>query len=57
MPSLSKKNDLPSFSNKNQFWTKLVSILGNPYVTIEGHTTSQQQGYTPVPAPGNPCYP
>jgi len=30
---------------------------GNPYVTIEGHTTSQQQGYTPVPAPGKPSYP
>ncbi|XP_015762157.1 PREDICTED: type-1 angiotensin II receptor-associated protein-like [Acropora digitifera] len=29
---------------------------GNPYVTIEGHTTSQQQGYTPVPAPGKPYY-
>ncbi|XP_068699326.1 type-1 angiotensin II receptor-associated protein-like isoform X1 [Montipora foliosa] len=27
---------------------------GNPYVTIEGHTTSHPQGYAPVPAPGNP---
>lgn len=28
---------------------------GTPYVTIEGHTSSQpQQGYTPVPAPGQP---
>lgn len=42
---------------KQFFWTKLVSILGNPYVTIEGHTTSQQQGYTPVPAPGQPSHP
>lgn len=32
-----------------------VSIAGTPYVTIEGHTSSQpQQGYTPVPAPGQP---
>ncbi|XP_068699327.1 type-1 angiotensin II receptor-associated protein-like isoform X2 [Montipora foliosa] len=30
------------------------SWTGNPYVTIEGHTTSHPQGYAPVPAPGNP---
>ncbi|KAJ7379672.1 hypothetical protein OS493_014076 [Desmophyllum pertusum] len=31
------------------------SWSGTPYVTIEGHTSSQPQpGYTPVPAPGHP---
>jgi len=34
---------------------KVSVLLGTPYVTIEGQTSSQPApGYAPPPAPGNP---